>query len=91
MRIDKFLKETGIIKRRALAKELLDNGHIRSGETILKASYTVRRGDIIKIQKGDSSWVFEVLEIPARNLKKDERALYYKMLEKAHEEEGDDL
>lgn len=84
MRIDKYMKEVGIIKRRSVAKELLECNHIHLTEhdisKTLKASYNVKKGDIISIRKGAVSIVFEVLDIPVRNLKKEDREKYYRMI-----------
>lgn len=82
MRIDKYLKETGIIKRRSLAKDLLDNNHIMVDNKPAKASYTIKKGEVIQIQKGQLCIILEVLDIPIRNLKKEERADYYKIIKK---------
>lgn len=65
-----------------MAKDLLDNGHIYSNERPVKASYMTRKGDKIRIQKGSFSIILEVLDIPARNLKKEERPLYYRVISK---------
>ena len=78
------MKETGIIKRRSVAKELLEKNHIHLSEhgcnKPLKASYTVKKGDVIRIQKGVISLVFEVLDIPVGNLKKEEREKYFRII-----------
>ncbi len=85
MRIDKFLKETGIIKRRSVAKELLDHNHISANDKSVKASYITKKGDIIKIQKGEVSIVLEILDIPQKNLRKDERSEYIRILSRNKE------
>jgi ribosomal 50S subunit-recycling heat shock protein len=50
MRIDKFLKESRIIKRRVLAKEATDNGHIYINQKQVKPSDTVSIGDVLEIK-----------------------------------------
>ena len=49
MRIDKFLKNSRIIKRRQVAKEACENGRVTLNGTIAKAGSIVKEGDIIEI------------------------------------------
>lgn len=64
MRLDKFLKVTKIIKRRAVANEAADNKRVSANGRIVKPSYEVKVGDIIEIRFGNSTSKFEVLSIP---------------------------
>ena len=64
MRIDKFLKLSRVIKRRTVANEACDNGRISVNDKIVKASYEVKKGDIVEIRFGDKISRFEILEIP---------------------------
>ena len=64
MRIDKFLKLSRVIKRRIVANEACDNGRISVNDKIVKASYEVKKGDIVEIRFGDKISRFEILEIP---------------------------
>lgn len=50
MRVDKYLKESRIIKRRVLAKEASDTGHIYLNKKQVKPSDTVSVGDILEIK-----------------------------------------
>jgi ribosomal 50S subunit-recycling heat shock protein len=49
MRIDKFLKLTGLIKRRTVAKEMVDKRKVRVNGSIVKPSYEVKQNDMIVI------------------------------------------
>lgn len=49
MRIDKFLKESKLIKRRTLAKEATDTGRVKINGNVAKAGSKVEAGDIISI------------------------------------------
>jgi len=49
VRLDKFLKETRVIPRRSVAKDVIDNGNILLNEKIAKPCTNVNDGDIIKI------------------------------------------
>jgi ribosomal 50S subunit-recycling heat shock protein len=64
MRIDKFLKLSRVIKRRTVANEAADNGRISVNGKVVKASYEVKKGDIVEIRFGDKVSKFEILEIP---------------------------
>ena len=52
MRIDKYLKVSRLIKRRTVANEVADAGRITVNGRPVKASYSVREGDIIEVQLG---------------------------------------
>ena len=64
MRIDKFLKLARVIKRRTVANEACDNGRISVNDKVVKASYEVKKGDVVEIRFGDKTSRFEILEIP---------------------------
>ena len=64
MRIDKFLKLSRVIKRRTVANEACDSGRISVNGKIVKASYEVKKGDVVEIKFGDKTSKFEILEVP---------------------------
>lgn len=70
MRLDKYLKEAHIIKRRTVANALCDNDKVSINGVIKKAFYDVCVGDIISIKYGDNEITHEVLEIPYERKKK---------------------
>jgi len=61
MRIDLFLKETRIIKRRTIAKEFCERGLVFVNDKVVKPSYDVKNDDHIVIRQGD-----KVLDIIAK-------------------------
>lgn len=63
MRIDKFLKNSRIIKRRQVAKEACENGRVTLNGTIAKASSIVKEGDIIEIAFGKSNLKVKVTNL----------------------------
>lgn len=63
MRIDKFLKNARIIKRRTVANEACDNGRISVNGKIVKASYNVSVGDEIEIVFGSKNLKVKVVSI----------------------------
>jgi ribosomal 50S subunit-recycling heat shock protein len=56
MRLDSFLKETRIIKRRTIAKEFCERGLVKANNKIAKPSYEVKNGDILIIRFGDKEF-----------------------------------
>lgn len=56
MRLDLFLKETRIIKRRTIAKEFCDRGLVKVNSKIAKPSYEVKSGDVLTIRFGDKEF-----------------------------------
>lgn len=73
MRLDLFLKESRIIKRRTIAKEYCERGLVMVNQKVAKPSYEVKTGDILTIRFGDKSFsIVAKLE----NVGKNERANY---------------
>ena len=56
MRLDLFLKETRLIKRRTIAKEYCERGLVKINDKIIKPSFDVKSGDVIKIKFGDKEF-----------------------------------
>ena len=67
MRIDKFLKLTQLIKRRAVAKESADEGVVLLNSRAAKPSAEVKPGDKIEIDMWNYYKAVEVLKVPAAN------------------------
>ncbi len=63
MRIDKFLKNSRIIKRRQVAKEACENGRVLINENLAKPGSVVEEGDIIEIAFGKSNLKIKVLNL----------------------------
>ncbi|MBR1453655.1 MAG: RNA-binding S4 domain-containing protein [Lachnospiraceae bacterium] len=70
MRLDKYLKEKRIIKRRTVANALCDNDKVFVNGEVKKAFYEVKVGDNITIKYGESVITHEVLDIPYERKKK---------------------
>ncbi|NLC04737.1 MAG: RNA-binding S4 domain-containing protein [Tissierellia bacterium] len=80
MRIDKFLKNARIIKRRTVAKEACDQGRVLINEKLGKAGDEVKIGDVVQINFGSGSMKFKVLDIK-ENLKKEDATTLYEIIE----------
>jgi ribosomal 50S subunit-recycling heat shock protein len=76
MRLDKFLKVSRLIKRRTIANEACDNDRVSVNGRIVKASYTVKIGDIIELRFGERTLRVEVLDIAEHVSKADAPTMY---------------
>jgi ribosomal 50S subunit-recycling heat shock protein len=68
LRLDLFLKWSGLIRRRTLSKWLCERGAIRVNEQVAKPGRGVAVGDRIVILRGDRRLMLEVLDLPTRAL-----------------------
>lgn len=80
MRIDKFLKNARIIKRRTIAKEACEQGRVLINHKVSKPGDDVRVGDIIQINFGNGAMKIEALDI-SDNVRKDNATELYKTIE----------
>jgi len=80
MRLDKFLKYSGIVKRRGLAKRICDEGLVQIGGRTAKPSTKVSVGDRIRAQVGLRISEHEILALPQRPVPKHQRNEYAKLL-----------
>ena len=74
-----YLSKVGLVKRRAIAKEITEKGLIRVNGRTAKPSADIKEGDILIIS-GKRELTAEIKKIPAGNVKKDNREDYYKIL-----------
>ena len=79
MRLDKFLKVSRLIKRRAVANDACDGGRITVNGRVAKASYDVKTGDVLGITLGSREVRVEVLDV-RENVRKDDAVGLYKEL-----------
>ena len=63
MRLDKFLKVSRLIKRRAVANEACDAEKVSVNGKPARASYDVKVGDEIEINMGKSPLKIRVLKV----------------------------
>lgn len=76
MRVDKFLKNSRLIKRRTVAKEACDQGRISINNKQAKAGSEVEIGDIVHIEFGNSSISVKVLKLTEGTRKEDAQGMY---------------
>ena len=53
MRLDKYLKVSRVIKRRTLAKDIIDIGLIKVNQKVAKPSTSIKENDIIELSLGE--------------------------------------
>lgn len=53
MRLDKYLKVSRVIKRRTIAKDILDIGLVKLNGKVAKPSSDVKENDILELTLGD--------------------------------------
>ncbi len=80
MRIDKFLKNSRIIKRRTVAKEACEQGRITVNDKPAKPGLEIKVGDEIYIQFGNGSLKVEVLAL-TESCRKEDAASMYRVIE----------
>ncbi len=76
MRIDKFLKVSRIIKRRTVANEVCDNGRVTVNGKVVRASYSVKENDHVKIQFGNRTVSFLIKSVKDTTGKDNASELY---------------
>lgn len=89
MRLDQYLTLCRIVKRRSLAKEWADAGHIRIGEETAKAGRQIREGDELEIWQPSRVLRIRVLAVPPQRPSKKEAPAYYEIIEEKRVEVPD--
>lgn len=76
MRLDKYLKVSRLIKRRTVANDACDAGHISVNGKIAKASYDIKEGDIVEIRFGEKILKIKVINVKEHVTKNEATELY---------------
>lgn len=80
MRIDKFLKNSRLIKRRTTAKKACEAGRILLNDRLAKPGSIVSVGDIIQINFSEHSFKCKVLLLSESQKKEDASLMYEEIL-----------
>ena len=80
MRIDKFLKVSRILKRRALAVEAGKNGRIEVNGRVVKPAYQIKVGDVVEVLFNSGGFKFEIVDIK-ETVRKEQAETLYKIIE----------
>lgn len=88
MRIDLFLKVTGLLKTRSIAGKAIGSGAVELNGIKAKASSSVETGSVISLIKPDGSRLtVRVLTVPSsKNVSRKDRSSLYDVLNR--EEQG---
>ena len=76
MRLDKFLKNSRIIKRRTVANDACTDSHVLVNGKIVKPAYQLKLGDVIEIQFGQRIFRCKVKAMPEHVGKSEASTLY---------------
>ena len=77
MRLDKYLKVSRLIKRRTVAAETADAGHISINGRVAKPSSEVKVGDRLTLSFGSRKTTVEILRV-AETVRKDDAVGMYR-------------
>lgn len=80
MRLDDYISTVRVIKRRTVAKEMVEGGRVKLNGRAVKPAHPVNVGDIIRVSYAARYVEIEVLDIPLRSVKKDDCEKFYKRL-----------
>lgn len=80
MRIDQFLSESRLIKRRTQAKLACDKGHVFLDGIKAKPGKEVKPGQRIVLNLTQRKIELEILKLPLKNLRKDEAKELYRII-----------
>jgi ribosomal 50S subunit-recycling heat shock protein len=76
MRIDKYLKVSRLIKRRTVAKEMVDGGTVSINGKDAKPSSEIKVGDQVFLRLGKHRITFEVLAVSESATKANSSEMY---------------
>lgn len=87
MRIDLFLKVSGLLRKRSLASLACSTGNVFINGRRAKPSISVKTGDLIAVTKPDGTILhIEVIRIPAGQVSRKERTNLFRLLEEPDSE-----
>ena len=81
MRLDKYLKVSRLVKRRTVAAELCEGGHVRINGKSAKPSATVQEGQVLHIRFGARLIAARVVRVPEKAVSIQEAETLYELLE----------
>ncbi len=80
MRLDKFLQVSRLVRRRVLANQLCDGGHVLQGGRPLRASAEVRPGAELELELGYRHLYIRILAVPAGPVPRGDAGALYELL-----------
>jgi len=76
MRLDKYLKITRLIKRRTVAKVLIDEGNILINGKVAKPSSIIKVGDKLDLKLGNRNIKLEVFSVSEIMNKSESKSMF---------------
>ncbi|MCG8541332.1 MAG: RNA-binding S4 domain-containing protein [Clostridia bacterium] len=76
MRVDKFLKNSRLIKRRTVAKEACEQGRVKVNDRPAKPGTEVSEGDIVTIEFGTRTVKARIIDLKEHVTKDGAREMY---------------
>ena len=76
MRLDKYLKNSRIIKRRTVAKDACEQGRVEVNGKVAKPGLELKTGDVIQITFGNNFLKVRVVSMPETVRKDDAQDMY---------------
>ena len=76
MRLDKYLKNSRIIKRRTVAKDACEQGRVEVNGKVAKPGLELKTGDVIQITFGNNILKVKVVSMPETVRKDDAQDMY---------------
>ena len=89
MRLDLFLKTSGLVKRRTVAQELCDTGRVLVNGRVARPAKEMKQGDVIMLVFSTRSVQIEILAIPAAKQKSGVVQAYRVISEKSFAKKDD--
>ena len=80
MRLDKYLKNSRIIKRRTVAKDACEQGRVEVNGKVAKPGLELKTGDVIRITFGSNILTVRVVSMP-ENVRKDDAQDMYEVID----------
>ena len=80
MRIDKYLKNSRLIKRRTVAKEACEQERITVNDKVAKPGTEVKEGDIVEIKFGTNTIKVRITKI-LETVRKEDAADMYEVIQ----------
>jgi len=86
MRLDKFIATARLLKTRSLVKTATDEGMVFINGRQAKPAAMIKLGDVIEIDTPRFYKKIKVIDLPAKNMRKDEAINLYDLLEERAKE-----
>lgn len=81
MRLDKWLKTSRLIKRRAVAQTVCDQGRVFINDRTAKPAAELKVGDKVHIELGVRAITVEVASVPERAVPAQQASSLYRVIE----------